>query len=108
MKQMKMIPMKKLTAMMLAACVGGSVCCAQNIAWVGPTVITGDTNLLTNGTYFDAFIPLAPASLSADGVTFHAPTTTDSDGIISYVVTSGTDHSGMTTTPFLLAGPHPV
>ena len=51
--------------MMLAACVCGSISRAQNIAWVGPTVITGDANLLTNGTYFDAFIPLAPASLTA-------------------------------------------
>jgi lysophospholipase L1-like esterase len=91
MKQIKTIPLKILTAMMLAACVCGSVSCAQNIAWVGPTVITGDANLLTNGTYVDAFIPLAPASLTAAGVTFNAPMGTDTDGRISYLVTSGSD-----------------
>jgi hypothetical protein len=46
---------------------------------------------LTNGVYFDAFIPLLPASLTADGVNFNAPTNLDTDGTISYVVTSGSD-----------------
>ncbi len=51
----------------------------------------GDANLVTNGVYFDAFIPLLPASLTADGVTFNAPTNLETDGTISYVVTSGSD-----------------
>ncbi|HWY32767.1 MAG TPA: discoidin domain-containing protein, partial [Candidatus Acidoferrum sp.] len=91
MKQIKTIHLKTLAAMMLAACVCGSISHAQNIAWVGPTVISGDANLVTNGTYYDAIIPLAPASLTADGVTFNAPTGTDTDGKISYTVTSGSD-----------------
>jgi lysophospholipase L1-like esterase len=91
MKTLSLIQLKSLTAMMLAACVCGSISCAQSIAWVGPTVITGDANLLTNGVYFDAFIPLLPGSLTADGVTFHAPTGTDTDGKISYVIASGSD-----------------
>jgi hypothetical protein len=63
----------------------------QNIVWGPATVITGDADLLTNGVYFDAFIPLLPASLTADGVNFNAPTNLDTDGTISYVVTSGSD-----------------
>jgi hypothetical protein len=62
----------------------------QNIFWDDAQIITGDDNLLTNGIYFDAMIPLLPAPLTADGVTFNAPTS-DSDGTISYVVTSGSD-----------------
>ncbi len=34
---------------------------------------------------------MAPGSLTADGVTFNAPTGTDTDGKISYTVTSGSD-----------------
>ncbi len=63
----------------------------QNIAWGPATVITGDADLLTNGVYFDAFIPLLPTPLTADGVTFNAPTNLETDGTISYVVTSGSD-----------------
>jgi hypothetical protein len=63
----------------------------QNIAWGPATVIAGDADLLTNGIYFDAFIPLLPAPLTADGVTFNGPTNLDTDGTMSYVVTSGSD-----------------
>ncbi len=49
----------------------------QDIAWGPATVITGDSDLSTNGVYFDAFIPLLPAPLTADGVTFNAPTNLD-------------------------------
>jgi hypothetical protein len=81
-----------LTAILaLAIVIHSPKACAQNIAWGPATVITGDSDLATNGVYFDAFIPLSPISLSADGITFNAPTAVDSDGTISYVVTSGGD-----------------
>ncbi len=99
-EKMTMIPFKWLAAVVLAAGACGSISSAQNIAWGGSTVITGDANLSTNGTYFDAFIPLAPGSLTADGVTFHAPTGTDSDGKISYSVTSGSDQRYANNTLF--------
>jgi hypothetical protein len=72
----------------------------QNIAWGSATPITGDANLLTNGVYFDAFIPLLPSPLTADGVTFNAPTGSDTDGKISYVVTSGADIRYDNNAPF--------
>ena len=36
-----------------------------SIAWSGPTGITGDANLYTNGTYVDALIPTATTVLKA-------------------------------------------
>jgi len=67
---------------------------AQTIYWEGAALITGDENLVTNGVYFDAFIPnpTLSAPLVADGITFNSPTSLDTDGTISYVVTSGTDN----------------
>ena len=67
---------------------------AQSIYWEGAAIITGDQDLITNGVYFDAFIPnpTLSSSLVADGITFNTPTGVDTDGTISYVVTSGTDN----------------
>ncbi len=67
----------------------------QTIFWEGAAIVTGDTNLVTSGVYFDAFIPnpRLSSSLTADGITFNAPNAPDSDGTISYVVTSGTDNA---------------
>jgi len=92
MKRTKFEALNLVSATALAMVVFSPKAVAQNIAWVPATVITGDSNLATNGVYFDAFIPLLPSSLSADGITFNAPTTTDSDGTISYVITSGSDN----------------
>ena len=46
---------------------------AQGIVWTAPVGITGDANLSTNGTGFDALIPdtSAGSSLAADGVIFN-------------------------------------
>jgi len=86
--------------LLVAAGLGGLAASAQNIAWSGAATITGDANLATNGLYFDAFIPLVPASLTADGVIFNAPTGGDTDGKISYVVTSGSDRRYHNNTAF--------
>jgi hypothetical protein len=52
--------------------------------------------------YFDAFIPnpTLASSLVADGITFNAPTALDTDGTISYVVTSGADNGYANNTLF--------
>jgi hypothetical protein len=77
---------------------------AQSIYWEGAAIITGDQDLITNGVYFDAFIPnptLAGTSpLVADGITFNTPTGLDTDGTLSYVVTSGTDNGYENNTLF--------
>jgi len=63
---------------------------AQNINWTGPSGITGDVNLGTNGTYLDALIlnTSAGSSLAADGVTFHVAASQSGgsygDQVISY------------------------
>ena len=67
------------------------------IAWVGPTGITGDANLYTNGTYVDALIPTAGTTygqsaspMTVDGVTFNVAASRGGDGntygdsVISY------------------------
>ena len=68
----------------------------QGIYWEGAAIITGDQDLITNGVYFDAFIPNptldGSSPLVADGITFNTPTGLDTDGTISYVVTSGSDN----------------
>jgi hypothetical protein len=91
MKHKISLPVTLTAILALAIVIHSPKACAQNIAWGPATVITGDSDLATNGVYFDAFIPLSPSSLSADGITFNAPTAVDSDGTISYVVTSGGD-----------------
>ena len=65
----------------------------SSIAWVGPTGITGDANLSTNGTYVDAIIPNTGATnLTVDGVAFHAAANLRfnayGDGVITF---SGTN-----------------
>src|SRR5580658_2465152 len=100
MKRIKFAALNLVSAAVLAMVVFSPKAHAQNIAWGPASVITGDTNLATNGVYFDAFIPLLPSSLSADGISFNAPTTTDSDGTISYVVTSGSDNRYDNNAPF--------
>jgi hypothetical protein len=67
----------------------------ENIAWGPAAGITGDVDLVTNGIYFDGFIPnTAHAVVAADGIVFNTPTTTSglggTDGIISFQVNSGT------------------
>jgi hypothetical protein len=68
----------------------------QNIFWGDAQIITGDDNLLTNGTYFDALIP-NHGPLTADGVTFNQDTLENSvgggDALITYTVTAGNNNS---------------
>jgi hypothetical protein len=70
----------------------GPVASAQNINWSSPAAITGDSTLSTSGVYFDAFVPEAPASLTADGVLFNDDVSVSpsggGDGIISYLWTT--------------------
>ena len=86
-----------------------------NIAWVGPTGITGDANLYTNGTYVDAIIPNALTTYyeddgpqTVDGVTFNAAVSqggdgnTYGDGVISF------DGGGDTLYKFQSPGYFPV
>src|SRR6266704_2000566 len=63
---------------------------AQNITWVGPAGITGDANLSTNGTYFDALMPntsITP-TLAVGSTTFNTAASIGGgafgDGKISY------------------------
>jgi hypothetical protein len=76
----------------------------QSIYWEGAAIITGDQDLITNGVYFDAFIPNptldGSSPLVADGITFNVPTGVDTDGTISYVVTSGSDNGYQNNTLF--------
>jgi lysophospholipase L1-like esterase len=75
---------------------------AQNIAWGTAGGITGDSNLATNGAYFDAFLANTSASvvgagaLTVDGIRFNVATsnssTTGTDGKITFVVTSGNNN----------------
>lgn len=91
---MSLIRFKQVVAIILA--LETFTAAAQNINWGSAQLITGDTNLLTNGTYFDALIP-NHGPLTADGVTFnqdtHATSTGGGDLLISYVVTSGNNNS---------------
>ena len=63
---------------------------AQNIAWTGPTGITGDANLSTTGTFLDALIlnTAAGGDLTADGIVFNVAGSEAGgvygDGIITY------------------------
>ena len=86
------------------ACLGlGSIASAQSITWGAATGITGDANLVTSGTYFDALLTNSGSSvvsggpLSVDGIQFNtALTATDgltvTDGVISFTVTSGSNN----------------
>ena len=61
----------------------------QPAAWGNATGITGDANLSTNGTYFDALMPNSSvATLTVDGVTFNTAASLGGnlfgDGKISY------------------------
>jgi hypothetical protein len=80
---------------------------SQTIYWETAAIITGDQDLITNGVYFDAFIPnpTLASSLVADGITFNAPTALDTDGTISYVVTSGADNGYANNTLFTGGSP---
>lgn len=76
---------------------------SSTIAWGPATGITGDANLLTSGTYFDAFLTntTKTSSLTADGITFNFKTsTTGTSGSdvsagkgISFSVTTGSNQS---------------
>ena len=62
----------------------------QGVYWEGVQGITGDANLSTAGTYFDALmLNSSEPALSVDGVTFNAPTSQASgysgDGIINFI-----------------------
>src|SRR5580658_7873928 len=75
---------------------------AQNIVWGAAAGITGDSNLATNGAYFDAFLPntsanvIGAGALTVDGIRFNVATsnssTTGTDGKITFVVTSGNNN----------------
>lgn len=78
----------------------------QTIAWGSAMGITGDSDLVTNGVYLDAFQPNTSAGgpLAADGITFNTATIGSSsgasDGTISFIVTSGTlNNYSFTTFP---------
>lgn len=58
---------------------------AQNIDWGAAENMTGDSDIETNGVYFDA-ITIYPTSLTDNGVLFHAATT-------AFPISSGTDIS---------------
>jgi lysophospholipase L1-like esterase len=103
---MKMIPALNLVAIACVTLVPNSAAHAQNIAWGSATGITGDANLSTAGSYFDAFLTDTglSSSLTADGITFNPSTssssTSGSDGKISFTVTSGTNNQyGFATFP---------
>ena len=62
----------------------------QGVYWEGVQGITGDANLSTAGTYFDALmLNSSEPALSVDGIAFNAPTTQPSgysgDGIIDFI-----------------------
>ncbi len=77
----------------------------QTISWGPSTGITGDADLLTNGTLVDALLPNPNGTaningsnnLIVDGLTFNAVTSSSSsggsDGIISYTITSGDNNA---------------
>ena len=90
---------------------------ANDVAWGLATGIVGDANLVTNGAYYDAFLPNTGASvvnggaLIADGIRFNIATssssTNGSDGIISFVVTSGDNNQyGFDTFPTATPSSH--
>jgi hypothetical protein len=84
----------------------------ENIAWGPATGITGDADLVTNGIYFDAFIPnpdvVGQAAFVADGVAFNGTTSTSSttgtDGKISFQITTG-DNNAYSFNSFPTASP---
>jgi alpha-1,3-glucanase-like protein/carbohydrate binding protein with CBM6 domain len=94
---MKKFSILKMAAVALATLTSSVTVNAQNITWGSATGITGDANLVTSGTYVDAFLTNTSktTSLTADGVTFNPATsssnTSGTDGKISFTVTSGTN-----------------
>jgi hypothetical protein len=66
-----------------------STASAQDINWGTPQALTGDSDILASGAYFDAFIPqYTSTALVAAGVTFNSDAALSAsgggDGIISY------------------------
>lgn len=62
----------------------------QGVYWESVQGITGDTNLSTDGTYFDAvMLNSSEAALTVDGITFNIPTSQaggySGDGIINVI-----------------------
>src|ERR1700679_2531468 len=86
-------------SLLVVAVFSSSPARAQNIAWTGPTGITGDANLDTNGSSFDALILNTSASsgLSADGITFNVAASRGGsvygDGTINYTGSGLNDFS---------------
>ena len=72
---------------------------AQEIAWSVPSGITGDANLSTSGTYFDALIlnTSAGSGLTANGVIFNVAASkgggTNGDGVVTYAGTGLNNYS---------------
>ncbi|HSY16711.1 MAG TPA: GDSL-type esterase/lipase family protein [Candidatus Acidoferrales bacterium] len=72
---------------------------AQSIAWSGPTGVTGDANLSTNGVKYDALMlnTSAGAGLAADGISFNVATNRGGgiygDGFITYAGSSLNNYS---------------
>jgi len=87
---MTQITVKRVAILMLAASLSDPAASAQNIAWTGPTGITGDANLSINGAYLDALIPNTSASsgLAADGAVFNVAINKGGgiygDGVVTY------------------------
>ena len=77
----------------------------QDMAWTAPIGITGDANLSTNGTGFDALIPdtSAGSSLTADGITFNVAANRGGgvygDGFITYTGSGPNNYSWPGTFP---------
>ena len=72
---------------------------AQDVLWDSAYPITGDSNLITSGTEFDALLTNSGSQttspISVDNLTFNLATPTSStatsatDGLISWNITSG-------------------
>jgi hypothetical protein len=104
MKTNNLISTSLLTAVGFACLSLVSVASAQTIDWGAATGITGDADLVTSGTYLDAFLTNTSqvAPITVDGITFNpalgSSSTSGTDGIISFNVTSGTNNQYSFTT----------
>jgi hypothetical protein len=89
---MKVISSSLVAAAVLMTLAGSAR--AQLIAWGSPAYVTGDSNLVSNGTYFDAVNTAQSGftSRNVDGTEFNALTfsgSTGSDGTISVNIGGG-------------------
>ena len=103
-----------LAALLVLAAVTSVNVRAQNIVWGAAAGIIGDSNLATNGAYYDAFLPntstsvIGAGALTVDGIRFNVATSSSSsmgtDGRITFEVTSG-DNNQYSFSTFPMAAP---